>query len=159
MDSSEFQGYLHYRQSELLTDVRDLRSRLGDVTDDDVIVGVTRGGLVPAVMLSHLTGLDVVPVKFSFREKSVPEVDEPTLLSVVRSFRRIFIVDDICQSGLTFQSMLGSIRHNLGSDELEHVCTISLFYDVSGGYKPCLYARTIDRTFDKRYVVFPWELS
>jgi hypoxanthine phosphoribosyltransferase len=50
----------------------------------DSVMGLPRGGLIPAVMLSH--------------KLNIPLVFEPTI--------KTLIVDDICDSGKTFKDML-----------------------------------------------------
>ena len=57
----------------------------------DSIMGLPRGGLIPAVMLSHKLGL--------------PLVFEPT--------RKTLIVDDICDSGKTFMEITKDHPYNL----------------------------------------------
>ena len=57
----------------------------------DSIAGLPRGGLIPAVMLSHKLNL--------------PLVSEPT--------RKTLIVDDICDSGETFLKLLKQHPFNL----------------------------------------------
>jgi hypoxanthine phosphoribosyltransferase len=57
----------------------------------DSIAGLPRGGLIPAVMLSHKLNL--------------PLVSEPT--------RKTLIVDDICDSGETFLKLLEQHPFNL----------------------------------------------
>ena len=103
---------------------------LSSNTDIEYVTGVPRGGLVPAVMLSHYMNK-----KF----KSYNEVIEMT--NNVR--QKVLVVDDISDSGETlykaetfgFQTATLTVRHS----------TIFI---------PDFYGERIE---DDRWLVFPWE--
>ena len=103
---------------------------LSSNTDIEYVTGVPRGGLVPAVMLSHYMNK-----KF----KSYNEVIEMT--NNIR--QKVLVVDDISDSGETlykaetfgFQTATLTVRHS----------TIFI---------PDFYGEKID---DDRWLVFPWE--
>lgn len=103
---------------------------LSSNTDIEYVTGVPRGGLVPAVMLSHYMNK-----KF----KSYNEVIEMT--NNIR--QKVLVVDDISDSGETlykaetfgFQTATLTVRHS----------TIFI---------PDFYGERIE---DDRWLVFPWE--
>ena len=97
---------LWYSWEEMRRDVNVLaRDIVLDKFDPKVIVGLSRGGLTPGVMLSHWFKKPFKPVKSSLRD--FPEWEDylpkPT-------DERVLIVDDICDSGKTFAKMQSWIR-------------------------------------------------
>ena len=82
----------------------------------DLIVGITRGGNVPATILSNMLDIPADAIKISFRDDnkivksdvSLAKIafghDERLLPTTARG-KKILIVDDINDSGLTFNSV------------------------------------------------------
>jgi uncharacterized protein len=105
----------------------------------DIIIGVTRGGLVPAVHLSHLLGLPMGTVQYQLRDG-----DGSMHIVAKEKFKNALIVDDICDTGATLKG-LGAI------------------------FKTTDFAVLIDKTGDSmvkhraeyfesdQWVIFPWE--
>lgn len=159
---SEHEGKLYYTQEQLQRDVYLLFQEMpGELNrQTDVIIGVSRGGLVPAVMLSHLTGLDMVPLRWSFRDSPGGMMLEASrLIRTVTDFRRIFIVEDICDTGKTIKTMqdvlAGSFHPSLSlAREITFMC---LWKNTQNTTPVDVVAREIDREVDRRFIVFPWE--
>ena len=71
----------------------------------DVIVGISRGGLIPGVMISHKLSIPFKPVHASTRdfphwENYLPKSNDS----------KVLIVDDICDSGETFERLSNYIK-------------------------------------------------
>jgi hypoxanthine phosphoribosyltransferase len=65
----------------------------------DAVLGISRGGLVPAVMVSHLLGLPLAVLNFSTRDhKTIGE-------TTIDYSKKYLIVDDICDSGKTMKEL------------------------------------------------------
>jgi len=96
--------------------------------DFDFLYGIPRGGLVPAVYLSH--ALDI-PLWTGF-EKQYP--------------KRLLVVDDIADTGKTLLDM----RLNTPSDMLVRMATV--FYKRRSVVEPDFYEEVTDK-----WIVFPWE--
>ncbi len=80
--------YISWEEVETL--VKILHDNILESEEDfDTIFGLPRGGLIPAVMLSHKTGISYFDV-FRF---SIP------------GNGRVLVVDDICDSGKTLQHL------------------------------------------------------
>jgi xanthine phosphoribosyltransferase len=117
--------------------------------EPDYIVGVARGGLVPAVMLSHHFQVPLHNIHISFRDN----VGIPT--SVVqlpsREGKKVIIVDDINDSGKTLD-YINSIEYFKCCDVKYAVLldkTSSEFQEVD------YFAKVV---FDNNeWHVFPWE--
>jgi hypoxanthine-guanine phosphoribosyltransferase len=89
----------------------------------DYIVGLTRGGLIPAVMISHYLNIPMYPLSVSLRDSATgpesnlwmaqdalghtdktidPMLDDPMSLLQEGRAKDILIVDDINDTGATF---------------------------------------------------------
>jgi adenine/guanine phosphoribosyltransferase-like PRPP-binding protein len=133
----------------------------------DLIVGVSRGGLPPAVALAHRLGCRGVGVILATRSNSDAAFDigdtvglSPALLPVW-SGRRVIVVDDIIQTGELAQNILDVLAVQFGPNV---DCTfVSLFADITAiqdkGFARLLpnliYAEDIDN--QRIWVDFPWE--
>ena len=90
-----------YGWKEMKRDVNVLcRDIVRDKFAPQVIVGLSRGGLIPGVMMSHWFGIPFKPVQAALRDFAEWEdyLPRPT-------DERVLIVDDICNSGNTFEKM------------------------------------------------------
>jgi len=94
------------------------------------VTGLPRGGLIPAVLISHKYSIKYISIEDA---KLLPE----------RLRRKTLVVDDICDTGITFAEI----------DDYEFL-TLSLAYRVDSTYVPDKYCELIE---DKRWLVFPWE--
>jgi len=119
------------------------------------IIGIGRGGLAPAVYLSHATGLPMLSVDYSSQVKDF--ADEP-LVKLARRTQHgenLLFLDDINDSGRTIAHLRGALR---AADVVpDRVRFATLIDNASSAEKVDYRARTIDRTFNKDWFVFPWE--
>ena len=120
-------------------------------SDQNAIIGITRGGLVPAVLLSHLK--NNIPV-FTVGTKSYNEekreediVYQELNVENLQKYSKVFIVDDICDTGQTFLQLKNKILHPA-------LISCSIVYREDATYKPDYYGVQI---LDKKWIVFPWE--
>ena len=129
---------LWYSWEEMRRDVNVLaRDIVLDKFDPNVIVGLSRGGLTPGVMLSHWFKKPFKPVKSSLRD--FPEWEDylpkPT-------DERVLIVDDICDSGETFakmQSWIKGPRKNSPLDLPVDVRFASLWWNNECEFEPTYF--------------------
>ena len=96
-------------------------------TEIMAIGGLPRGGLIPAVILSH--------------KMNIPFVSQAYLAQVPGN---ILIVDDICDTGKTLK------RFKFESN----IYTATLHYKTSAEYEPHLWWRLAP---ENEWVVYPWE--
>jgi uncharacterized protein len=138
---------LYINNDQFIADVRTLAATLGAGDwHPDFIVGIGRGGLVPAVFLSHATGLALPTFGDELLEK---------LAAKTRTGTRLLIVDDINDSGRTLAYLRCKFLEAEGvADNLRIAVLIDNIRSIeSVDYR----ARTIDREQEKRWFVFPWE--
>ena len=95
------------------------------------IYGVPRGGAIPAVWLSHKTGID-------YYQLNSAQISKTADLS------HILIVDDICDSGETIKKL---------KESFNKCQTATLYYKETAIDKPDIYGETVE----EEWLVFPWE--
>jgi len=113
-------------------DVEDAVERLSiNITNSNIEIaavgGLPRGGLIPAVMLSH--------------KMNIPFVSQANIAGVTGN---ILIVDDICDSGKT----LKRFKYE------ENVYTATLHYKTSAEYEPHFWWRLAQLN---EWINYPWE--
>ncbi|CUS45950.1 MAG: phosphoribosyltransferase family protein [Pseudomonadota bacterium] len=136
--------------------VRALATQLAE--DDwkpDFIIGIGRGGLAPAVYLSHATGMPMLSVDYSSQVKDFADEPLVKLARRTQAGERLLFLDDINDSGRT----IGHLREVLRaagavSDSIRFATLID---NANSAQRVEYRARTIDRTVDKDWFVFPWE--
>ena len=128
------------------------RQLLTDNWIPDYIVGVKRGGLIPAIALSHKFNKPLIMMSCQLRDSD----DNNVRLYEVNELNRdsnILIVDDICDSGKTFHKIIDELRVY----GFKYVRTCALFFNTSQNFRVNYKSTTIDRAKDDRWILFPWE--
>jgi hypoxanthine phosphoribosyltransferase len=143
-------------QAEFLTAVHYIAARVkeGD-WQPSFIIGVGRGGLAPAVYLSHASGLPMLSVDYS---SNVPDFAAELLVKLAgrtMGGERLLFVDDINDSGTT----IAHLRRELAAAGAvaDNVRFAVLIDNVVSAQKVDYRFRTIDRSLNKDWFVFPWE--
>ena len=142
-----------YSWHEFDKDTHNLCSQIKNKSwEPDFIIGIKRGGLVPATKISHLLDKPLMVISYQSRDSSRLDID---LLEVshLPLKSQLLLVDDICDSGDTLQK----IFKRLTSLNFEFMKSCSLYYNPSQLFKVDFYEKTIDRRYDQRWVIFPWE--
>jgi hypoxanthine phosphoribosyltransferase len=116
------------------------------------IVGVTRGGLIPAIILSHELGLPMCCADYSSRDGAGDD-KRTTVCGELPDLpygAPLLIVDDIADTGRTLFELWSEYT------ERGHIVhTATLYYKSGGEFKPTFYAEEIPA--NAPWVVFPWE--
>lgn len=125
----------------------------------DYIVGIVRGGSIPAVYLSHRLKLPIVTVAWSTRDKSIFGNESNCWIPEdIVDGKRILLVDDIVDGGDTIKELLEdwqkSVRAPLNKDNIK---IAAMWYNTAQDVVVDFYHKTIDRNEDKRWVSFCWE--
>ena len=126
-----------------------IRSIVLDKFTPEVIVGISRGGLTPGVMLSHWFQKPFKSIKASIRD--FPEWED---YLPRKSDKRILIVDDICDSGKTFQKISNHINKNNNNADIRFA---SLWWNNECNFKPYYYVRECAKDSEGIWIHFPWE--
>jgi|TARA_B100001094_G_scaffold117348_1_gene113192 xanthine phosphoribosyltransferase len=119
----------------------------------DYIVGITRGGNIPATIISNMLDIPCEAMKVSFRNDD--RVDKDFWLSELVQEKNILIVDDINDTGETFKWilkdwMLEKILHKVKFATL----TENIASDF--GYVS-YYVHEVNKSEEDVWLVYPWE--
>ena len=147
---------LWYKWNEMRRDVNTLcREILLDGFNPEVIVGLSRGGLTPGVMMSHWMKKPFKPVKASLRD--FPEWED---YLPKKTDERVLIVDDICDSGETFDRIKSYIKGPRINQPLElpvEVRFATLWWNNECNVEPHYYVNQIAKDSTGTWIHFPWE--
>lgn len=147
---------LYIDQTQFIDDVRALSELLcNDDWQPDFIVGIGRGGLVPAVFLSHATGIALLSVDHSSKVPTFGDELLAKLADKTKAGIRLLIVDDINDSGKTLRYLKHAFLAAGGS--AAHLRVAVLIDNIRSIETVDYRARTIDRQLEPRWFVFPWE--
>ena len=121
------------------------------------IIGVSRGGCIPATIISHKLDIPMIPIALSTRDHAkeiIPDfpVGHGTGDDWIDHYK-FLIVDDINDTGHTFKKVR-EIMHDRGARYTEYAVLIDnepSEFDV--GY----YGKKINKSKDSSWIVFPWE--
>lgn len=133
----------------------------------DVIIGVSRGGLLPAIILSHVFDCPMFPIAFSSaRGMGETKNHDEGWSGLTANLQRltpskVLIVDDIADSGHTLAELkaatdsLLSIIHQDHSIDTGRTSTFVLHYKVGSVHVPSHCCWQIPA--DSDWVVYPFE--
>lgn len=134
--------------------------------EPDYIVGVSRGGLIPAVIISNIIDVSVIPVSYSSRSGKGNNKNHenilPTIYGNIESGTgslspapSILLIDEIADSGNTLNEL-----YNHYTNQGHIVRTGVLYFKQHPPKKhiftPDFWWQKIDE--DSGWVEFPWEL-
>ena len=118
----------------------------------DVVIGILRGGLIPATHLSHW---------FSCPLKSFEYPDclkNSFLKKTLKKNKNILLVDDICDSGHTLVQVSEFLDENVSSRT--KIRTTVLHYNIGQDiFAVDYYHKEINNVEESRWVIYPWELD
>ena len=155
--SKSAQPELYYVPYEtFLSDLESIARQLEvDSWKPDFLVGVGRGGLVPAAYLSHRTGLTMLSVDHSSGDAAFADELLEKLAAKSREGSKILIVDDINDSGSTIAYLRDTLASH-GCRE-EHIRVAVLVNNLISKARVEYAGTNMNRSADKRWFVFPWE--
>lgn len=147
--------YLEYYE-DFLAKVRLLSRKVRECGwTPDVVIGVGRGGLVPAVYLSHQLEAPMLSIDHSAKVPGFADELLAKVATMSAQGRRMLFVDDINDSGGTIQYIRDRLDEGgCAKDNLRFAVVIN---NRSSKVEVDLWADMIDRAEDKRWFVFPWE--
>lgn len=125
----------------------------------DYIVGLTRGGLIPAVILSHKLKTKLVALDVSFRD-SIDGPDHNLWLpeEITNNDKKVLIVDDINDSGKTFTWIKNDWTDAVFKPlKWGNVRFVALVHNKSSETYTDYSFLTIDKNVKDEWIVYPWE--
>lgn len=119
----------------------------------DTVVGISRGGLIAATVLSHRLEVPLRVVEWSTRDTGYQYCPEDLYQSIIEG-KQILLVDDIVDSGKTIRELLDI----WGREDEINVSVACIVHNTAQDLVvPDFWFRQIDRDIDKEWVNFWWE--
>lgn len=122
----------------------------------DTIIAISRGGLVPARVVSDILGVDdLVVLRSRFwgiggKVLKEPEVSVHEKLDL--GGKQVLVVDEVVDTGATMSKIVRIIR-SLG---VKSVKTAVLHYKSTSAYKPDYYVEKLEKWV---WIFYPWSFS
>ena len=143
---------IYYSYEEFKKDIKELVKKLDK--DYECLVGITRGGLLPLLALSHsLNKKDIKTIKsdfYDFEEKK--ENIHIEFEADLSKYKNILLVDDIADSGKTLKDVVEFLKQRFKN---LHIDTATIFYKKSSIFKPTYFVKEAD----KEWIDFFWEID
>ncbi len=140
-------------KSRIYLEYNDIISMCDNITYEvskmkpDLIVGITRGGLLPALHMSHKLDRPMTTVRWQTRDRKQKE-QIPYLQDMIKSDKTVVFVDDINDTGRTFKELNEAYKcEGTNTHFISLVKKIETKFDAHASL-------TLE---DKRWIVFPWE--
>ena len=146
--------FTHFTHDEMVAGIHAI-AEAAEPWTPTLLVGIGRGGLTPAVFLSHRMGLPLVSIDHSTKIAQFGEELVAVLARRTRDGDRLLFVEDINDSGRT----IGEIRNALAAEGAiaNRIRFAVLLDNVRSSQRVDYRSRQIDRSVDKDWFVFPWE--
>lgn len=117
----------------------------------DVIVGLARGGLIPAVILSHILCIKMFPVSYSSKAGNGEYKEYDNTLPDL-PFKKLLIVDDIADTGNTLKEV---VQHY--TNKGHEIQSAVLYYKAGASIiRPSYFWQEIPANSD--WIIFPFEV-
>lgn len=114
----------------------------------DYIIGIVRGGLIPATSISYRLNIPLVTVTVQTRDLSVCDIGNTARLTNVYS---CLVVDDIVDSGETLKILLD--KWDRGG--IHTACLV--YNEGQTDIVPTYYHEKINKQIDPAWVTFWWD--
>ena len=150
-------------QHQMQTGVLDIVTQMyHDEWRPDYIVGVTRGGLIPAVMMSHYTGIRMETIDVRLRDTFNSPEHALWMAEDAGAGKRILILDDINDTGETFKWIVKDWEEsNPPADWLDiwgnTVRFAAIIDNVPSKFDVDYTSIEINKAEDPAWIVFPFE--
>ena len=111
----------------------------------DVVIGLSRGGLQPAVMLSNYFDVPMIPVSLALRDHQVERLDFE-----IDPGKKYLVIDDINDTGATLE------RLSQYMVEAQWRSAV-LINNLPSPFEPDYQGIEINKDEEDVWVVYPWE--
>ena len=116
------------------------------------VLGLARGGLLPAVIISHLLNCPMAVANYSSKSGVGDDKNHDNVLPSLNE-KTILLVDDICDSGKTLAEVFQ--HYTLAHRGRQAVFSVVLYYKENDSFIPDFYWQKLPR--DSEWIVFPFE--
>ena len=127
----------------------------------DYIVGITRGGNVPATIISNMTGIRCEALKVSLRDDAKGETRTDMSRDAFLDRKKILIIDDINDTGSTFKWIQNDWKSSMNTGEKPWGDTVRfavLTENLSSKFDAVSYhCDEVNKAEEDCWLVYPWE--
>lgn len=146
------QTYIQYLHDHFMQDIQDLTQQIQNSEfQPQVIVGIARGGLIPATYLSHALNVPLVCASFSLRDGMVHNTVPHD--GICLRGNQVLLVDDMIDSGETITQLLKHL--NVTCPDLD--IRVAVLWQNTQAIQADYHARCIDRATNESWIIYPWE--
>jgi xanthine phosphoribosyltransferase len=142
---------LYLSWNDITKFTKKIHEQTKDLGNNFGIIGLSRGGLVPAVLFSHLKNYkDLFVTGIKSYEDQRKDTQIFYQIAAKYNFKNkdlVYLIDDICDTGGTMKAVENYMLP-------VKIISISIVYRQNKNYKPNYYGIELS---DDRWVVFPWE--
>tara|TARA_B100000989_G_scaffold74587_2_gene52697 strand:- start:67801 stop:68271 length:471 start_codon:yes stop_codon:yes gene_type:complete len=121
----------------------------------DIVVGITRGGLLPAVMISHYLGIKMHTLDVRLRDGDIKENAKYLKTQMIKG-KKILIIDDINDTGETFKWIRDDWNINYDSEK-SNVKFAALVDNIPSEFVVEYNGIEINKEENPEWIVFPYE--
>jgi hypoxanthine phosphoribosyltransferase len=117
------------------------------------VIGIARGGMIPATMMSYLFNAKLLSYDVSSYEGTEQgdiEINQDIDLDSIDADSKVLVIDDICDSSKTMQH----IKKKIGNTRYKSVRFVTLFARENTKHVVDHYGVTVK---EGTWLVFPWE--
>ena len=134
--------------------IKQSKKILSDHFIPDIIIAITRGGLIPARLLSDLLEVqNISTIGIKSYSNIATKMNQPSInqkLKIPISGKKILLVDDVADSG---ESLQLAKKYILKQNNLE-LKIATIYKKYKSKIDPDYYEKTI-----KNWIIFPWEIK
>ena len=121
------------------------------------VIGITRGGLIPATYLSHYFEIPLLTLSLSLRDNKsfVSDNQMQDMANLLYVGHRVLIIDDICDSGATLKILKDKLDKTGFSNRIK--TAVLVYNEGQDIFTPDYIGLSINKHSDPRWIIFPWE--
>jgi hypothetical protein len=145
-------GILRLSWDDVMRMCRSLAETIQADYDPDLIIGIGKGGLIPATILASVLRRDLYPVRLSRRRRDIVVLQKPAWMVPLPddlNGKTVLVVDEISVTGET----LREVHKEANRKGARRVRTCTL-YVHSDSYRPTYYALETDAL-----IIQPWDFE
>jgi hypoxanthine phosphoribosyltransferase len=146
------QGILRLTWDDVMRLCRSLAETIQAEYEPDIIVGIAKGGLIPATILASVLRRDIYPVRLSRRKRDLVVMPKPVWAVPMPddiAGRTVLIVDEISATGETLRE-----AHREASRKGARRVRTCTLYVHTDSYRPNYYALETDAL-----IIQPWDFE
>lgn len=157
-------NYINYHYHDLLTGLKnieiDYERRF--CKKPEVVFGIKRGGLIPAVHLSHSYEVPLEVIEWSTRDANIRNKDTLNkLIECLEAGRQCLIVDDIFDSGKTLMEISDNLKEKTEKTPIYVTLVLNTNSELLEQFtkeNTLVYSLAIPKK-QEDWLIFPWEDS